>query len=103
VIVYVRPLPFSSRSARRRKLSSSTTTTSFVVFPSLPPGALSGSLEVADTSDTSGAGSKSSSAAMVAWTSTYLWLGGNSRSGDTETSIAGAISSHMSSPTTTAS
>ena len=73
------------------------------MFPSASPGASSGSFDVAETSVTAGDGSKSSAAAIVACTVAYLWFGGHRLSGDSDTSIVGAISSHESMPTRTAS
>ncbi len=61
----MRSVPYSLRSARSLSVSWSTVTTSFVVFPSAPPGALSGSFDVAETSVTVGLGSTARARELV--------------------------------------
>jgi len=71
------------------------------VSPSPSPS--SGSFEVTETSVTVGFGSKLSAAMTVALMSTYLWLGGHSMSGLTDTESVGSMSSQAFSPTITGS
>ena len=78
-------------------------TMSLVVLPSAPPGALSGSFEVTETSVTVGLGSTLSVATIVACTFTYLWLGGASVLGEALTLRVGGSSSHGLRPTSTGS
>ena len=66
---------------------------SFVVLPSAPPGALSGSFEVSETRVTDGLGSTVSFEVSVALTVTYLWFGGQSSFGATDTESEGGLES----------
>ncbi len=66
---------------------------SLTVLPSAPPGALSGSLEPTETSVADTDGSPASETVTVAWTVWYLWFGGQSEVGDTDTDSVGGVAS----------